>query len=203
MRIGVDVDDVVADCAAPYLRAFASEFGLDLGDAVLGWHLLDGFSEIPREKRDEFRLSLYGGPFFSELACYPDCAGALARLSAAGHELHFITARSERRRRITEEWLARHGLLRFAASVNLRATGDFVPRAYDAAGSAEYKVDAAERLRLDAFCEDDPVVARRLAENAIRVYLFDRAWNAEVDDPLVHRVREWDDVVRDLAIAAR
>src|SRR2546425_3217010 len=199
MRIGIDVDDVVADCAAPYLRAFAKEFGLELGDAVLGWHLLDGFSEISKERKDEFRVNLYGGPFFSELDSYPDCASALARLREAGHELHFITARSERRRRITEEWLERHGLLRHASSVQLRPTGDFVPRAYDAAGSADYKVDAARRLSLGAFCEDDPIVARKLADAGVRVYLFDRAWNADVDHLAVHRVREWDEVVRDVA----
>ncbi len=203
VRIGIDVDDVVADCAAPYLRAFAKEFGLELGDAALGWHLLDGFSEIPKEKKEEFRVHLYGGSFFSELDCYPDCVDAVARLRDAGHELHFITARSERRRGITEEWLERKGLLRYASSVQLRPTGDFVPRSYDASGSADYKVDIARRLGLDAFCEDDPVIARRLADAGVRVYLFDRVWNGGVDHTAVRRVRDWEDVVRDLVPASR
>lgn len=198
MRVGIDVDDVVADCAAPYLRAFAKEFGLELGDAVLGWHLLDGFSDVPKEKQEEFRMNLYGGTFFSELECYPDCVDALPRLRQAGHELHFITARSERRRRITEDWLERHGLLACAASVNLRSTGDFVPRSYDASSSADYKVHIARRLRLDAFCEDDPVVSRRLADAGVRVFLFDRAWNEGVQHANMRRVRGWAEVVREL-----
>ena len=198
MRIGVDIDDVIAECAAPYLRAFAKEFGLDLGDAVLGWHLLDEFADIPKEKKDEFRVNLYDGKFFGELECYPDCANALPRLVAAGHEIHFISARSERRRRITVDWLEKKGLLEYAASVQLKPIGDFVPRAYDASGSGEYKAAVARRLALDYFCEDDPVVARRLAEEQVPVFLFDRPWNGELAHPLVRRVRDWDEVVREL-----
>jgi uncharacterized HAD superfamily protein len=207
MRVGIDVDDVVADCAAPYLRAFAKEFGLELGDAVLGWHLLDGFADVPKHKKDEFRFNLYGGPFFSELECFPDCSEALARLAEGGHELHFITARSERRRGVTEDWLARHGLLRHARAVHLRPSldegGGPRPASYDATASAAYKVHTARRLRLDVFCEDDPVVVRSLADAGIRVYLFDRAWNAGVAHPNVRRVRDWDEVVRDLVPACQ
>ena len=201
VRIGVDIDDVIAECAAPYLRAFAKEFGLDLGDAALGWHLLDEFADISKEKKDEFRVNLYDGKFFGELECYPDCADALPRLVAAGYEVHFITARSERRRRITTEWLERKGLLRFATSLQLKPIGDFVPRAYDASGSGEYKASVARRLSLDLFCEDDPIVARRLAEERVRVFLFDRPWNGELAHPLVRRVRDWDEVVRELVAA--
>lgn len=200
-KVGIDVDDVIADCAAPYLRAFAEWFGLDLGEAPLGWHLLDGFNEIPKEDKEEFRIRLYGGPFFSQLEPYPDCAEAIRLLAGAGHDLHFITARSERRRGVTEEWLARHGLLPFARGVHLRPTGDFVPRSYDASQSAEFKVAKALELGLDAFCEDDPLISRRLAEAGLRVLLFDRPWNGDLDHPRVRRVRSWDDVLRDLVPA--
>ena len=41
MRIGVDLDDVMAICAVPYLRKFAEEFGVVLPDErEIGWHLL-------------------------------------------------------------------------------------------------------------------------------------------------------------------
>ena len=201
MRIGIDVDDVLAECAAPYVRAFAKEFGLELADGPLGWHTLDRYEHIPRERRDDFRQTLYGGRFFADLDCYPDARDAIARLSASGHEVHFITARSERRRAITEEWLRRQRLLELGTSVQLRPLGEYVPRSYDAVLSADYKVDVARRLALDAFCEDDPIIAARLAAGGIRVFLFDRPWNREVSDPAVRRVRDWDEVVRELVPA--
>ena len=178
MRIGIDVDDVLAECAAPYVRAFAKEFGLELADGPLGWHTLDRYEHIPRERRDDFRQTLYGGRFFADLDCYPDARDAIARLSASGHEVHFITARSERRRAITEEWLRRQRLLELGTSVQLRPLGEYVPRSYDAVLSADYKVDVARRLALDAFCEDDPIIAARLAAGGIRVLLFDRPWTS-------------------------
>ena len=32
VRIGIDLDDVMAICAVPYLRKFAEEFGVQLPD---------------------------------------------------------------------------------------------------------------------------------------------------------------------------
>lgn len=198
-KIGIDVDDVVADCAAPYLRAFAAEFGVDLGERPLGWHLLDEVTHIPKEEKDEFRARLYGGPFFSQLEPYADCAGAIRRLAEAGHILHYITARAERRRAVTEDWLERHGLLRHAAGVHLRPSyserGGPRPASYDAGASAQYKVGKALELRLDAFCEDDPLISESLARSGVDVFLFDRPWNADLAHPKVRRVRDWDDVL--------
>ena len=39
MRIGIDLDDVVAECAVPYLRKFAEEFGVELPPDA-GWQTL-------------------------------------------------------------------------------------------------------------------------------------------------------------------
>ena len=47
---------------------------------------------------------------------------------------------------------------------------------------------------LDAFCEDDEVISRTLAEAGIRVFLFDHPWNREVQHPLVARVYGWSEV---------
>lgn len=201
MRIGIDVDDVMAECAVPYARAFAKEFGVELGDGPLGWQTLDAYAHIPRERRDDFRQRIYGGTFFAELACYPDVGDAVGRLADNGHEIHFITARSERRRRITEEWLKRKSLFRYAKTVQLRPLGEYVPRSYDAYLSADYKVEIARRLRLDAFCEDDPVIAERLAGDGVRVFLFDRPWNGELAGDGIARVRDWSEVVRELVDA--
>lgn len=197
MRIGVDLDDVIAVCAVPYLRAFAERFGVDLPDErEIGWHLLERTPVAP-EQRDRFRVELYDGAFFGELDVYADCPAVLERLVGAGHELHFITARAERRRVVTETWLREKDLIRYAKAVHLRPQGDFVPTVrgrYDAAGSAAYKLRIATDLRLEAFCEDDVVIARALADAGIRVFLFDQPWNRDLAHPRIERVRGWGDV---------
>ena len=220
MKIGVDLDDVIAVCAVPYLRAFAERFGVDLPDErELGWHLLEK-SPVTPEQRDRFRVELYDGTFFGELDVYADCPAVLERMVGAGHELYFITARAERRRVVTETWLREKDLIRYAKAVHLRPQGDFVPAVrgrhsagdppgggdrpprgrYDARGSAAYKLRVAADLGLAAFCEDDVVIARALAEAGIRVFLFDQPWNRELAHPCVERVNGWGDVAAALGL---
>jgi uncharacterized HAD superfamily protein len=212
MRIGIDLDDVMAICAVPYLRKFAEEFGVQLPDEQeIGWHLLSrmqedtphdrlvpGLERVTPEQRDRFRIKLYDGAFFSQLEVYQDCPAVLEQLVAAGHELYFITARAERRRMITETWLREKGLFDYAKAVHLKPLGEFRPDhprgRYDPEGSAQYKTKLAQELRLEAFCEDDDLITRSLAAAGVRVFLFDHPWNRDVQHPLVTRVNGWSEV---------
>jgi uncharacterized HAD superfamily protein len=218
MRIGIDLDDVMAVCAIPYLRKFAEEFDVQLPDeSEIGWHLLSqreqgarfdstvpGLDKVSPEQRDQFRIRLYDSAFFGELEVYKDCPVVLERLVAAGHELYFITARAERRRYITETWLREKGLIDHAKAVHLKPMGDFRPDhprgRYDAAGSAEYKARLAKELSLDAFCEDDVVIAKTLAAAGVRVFIFDQPWNREVAGEQITRVKGWSDLAEHLGV---
>lgn len=200
MKLGIDLDDVVAVACVAYLKRFAAEYSVELPDEEsLGWHLLDTFEHlVPRAERDRFRTRTYDGTFFAELETYDGVSGALDSIVNAGHEIHFITARSERRRVVTETWLREKDLLRYAQTVRLKPRGDFIPTArpgaYDPDSSGRYKARVARELGLDAFCEDDPVVAEAIADAGVRVWLFDRPWNRDAEHRLIRRVRDWADV---------
>ena len=128
----------------------------------------------------------------------------LERLVAAGHELYFITARAERRRYVTETWLREKGILDYAKAVHLKPTGEFNPDyprgRYDATGSAEYKARLAKELALDAFCEDDVVITKRLAADGTNVFLFDQPWNRDLSGDRITRVRGWSDLAQHLGL---
>ena len=203
MKLGIDLDDVTAVCAVPYLRKFAEHFGVELPDEEqIGWHLLDDSPVHPAD-RDRFRYDLYDSSFFGDLDVYPECPAVLGRLAEAGHELYFITARGEKRRVITETWLQKKGLLQYAKALHLKPRGDFVPPTpgrYDARGSAVYKWRLARDLGLDAFCEDDETIARTLAEGDIRVFLFDRVWNRGLEHPNITRIKDWDELAAEVGV---
>ena len=129
MRIGVDLDDVIAVCAVPYLRKFAQEYKVQLPDEKeIGWHLLREMDDrVSPAERDRFRIKLYDGTFFSELDIYEDCPIVLERLVQKGHEIYFITARAERRRMVTETWLREKRILDHAKAVHLKPIGEFRP----------------------------------------------------------------------------
>ena len=206
MKIGIDLDDVMAICAVAYLRKFAEEYRVDLPDErEIGWHLLrDMDPYVSPEERDRFRIKLYDGTFFSELEVYEDCPAVLEQMVAAGHELYFITARAERRRYITETWLREKGILDHAKAVHLKPIGDFRPEyprgRYDATGSAEYKTRLAKELVLDAFCEDDIVIAKTLAGAGIQVFLFDQPWNRDLAGDRITRVHGWTELAQHLGL---
>jgi hypothetical protein len=206
LKIGIDLDDVMAICAIAYLRRFAEEYRVELPDErELGWHLLrDMDPYVSAEERDRFRIKLYDGTFFSELEVYEDCPAVLEQMVAAGHELYFITARAERRRYITETWLREKGIFDHAKAVHLKPIGDFRPEyprgRYDPAGSADYKVRLAKELELDAFCEDDNVISRTLAKAGVRVFLFDQPWNRDVSGDRITRVAGWTDLAQHLGV---
>jgi len=81
VKIGIDLDDVMAICSVPYLRRFAQAFNVELPDeSQIGWHLLSqkergagydtvvpGLDKVTLEQRDQFRIRLYDSTFFAEL----------------------------------------------------------------------------------------------------------------------------------------
>jgi len=206
VKIGIDLDDVMAICAVPYLRRFAEEYHVELPDErEIGWHLLrDMDPYVAAEERDRFRIKLYDGTFFSELEVYSDCPAVLERMVAAGNELYFVTARAERRRYITETWLREKGLFDYAKAVHLKPTGEFNPEyprgRYDPTGSADYKTRLAKELALDAFCEDDVVISQKLAAAGVQVFLFDQPWNRDVSGRRITRVTGWSDLAARLGV---
>ncbi len=204
MKIGVDLDDVVAECAIPYLRKFAAEFRVQLPDEEIGWQTLDKL-DVPDADKARFRVRTYDSRFFADLEPYEDCPVVLERMANAGHDLYFITARAEKRRVITETWLREKGLLDYAKAVHLRPPFDMddaaVPRGrYDPTASARYKVRLAQELDLDRFCEDDRVISRSLAEAGTRVWLFDHPWNRDVEHPNIERVHGWTEIADKLGL---
>ncbi|MCZ7627327.1 MAG: hypothetical protein M5R38_17615 [Candidatus Methylomirabilis sp.] len=54
MRIGIDLDDVLADSLPHYLQAFNARFGFDVGPADAAWRIADRFPQIPRQEADDF-----------------------------------------------------------------------------------------------------------------------------------------------------
>ena len=206
MRIGVDLDDVIAVCAVPYLRRFAQEYKVELPDEKeIGWHLLrDMDKHVSAEERDRFRIKLYDGTFFSQLEIYQECPAVLERMVQRGDEIFFITARAERRRMVTETWLREKRILDYAKAVHLKPYGEFRPDQprgrYDPEGSAAYKMRLALELRLDVFCEDDTIIAQTLADAGVRVLLFDHPWNREVFHDRITRVSGWTEVATLLGV---
>ena len=111
MRLGIDLDGVVADFNAGWMRLHAEEFGSDLRpEMVTGWnglHALGGFGDM-----DAFWAWAQATParpsVFRHLELFPGAAETLTGFVEAGHEIVILTAKPRWAVPDTLRWLADH-----------------------------------------------------------------------------------------------
>jgi hypothetical protein len=189
MKIGIDLDDVLADSLPHYLRAFNRRFGLDVELADGAWRIADRFPHIPRQEADDFFTELIDDGFFSSRPLFPGAKEAVETLAEDGHRLYIITGRSPQEEPITRRWLTHVEVLSYFEAV--------MHRTREPVG--HHKSSAASELRLDLFIEDELAVALAVSETTIPVLLFDQPWNQGSLPGNVHRIRSWHEALTQIA----
>ncbi|CBE69970.1 MAG: hypothetical protein F9K13_07620 [Candidatus Methylomirabilis oxygeniifera] len=189
MKIGIDLDDVLADSLPHFTQAFNRHFDLDIELPDAAWRIADRFPQISRREADDFFTELIESGFFSSRSLIPHAKEAVETLVDGGHDLYIITGRTPRDERITMDWLARVGVRSYFEAV-VHRTCDPVER---------HKADVASGLALSLFIEDELTVALTVAETAIPVLLFDRPWNQSPLPGNVRRVESWHEALTQIA----
>jgi 5'(3')-deoxyribonucleotidase len=113
MRLGIDLDGVVADFNAGWIRLHRDEFGSDLRPEMVttwdGLHELGGFADMRAFWRWA-RGSDERPSIFRHLDPYPGAVETLRELDGAGHEIVIVTTKPRWARTDTFRWLADHDL---------------------------------------------------------------------------------------------
>lgn len=158
MRLGIDLDGVVADFNGGWTKAYNQQFATELGaEAVTGWNQIPSLTHF--ENMGEFwhwARGLEGGSLFSRLDPYPGAVEALVGL-AGEHDIVVVTTKPSWAEIDTYAWLVEHGVP--ASEVHI--TGK------------KWAVD------VDVFLDDAPHVLRYLVErrpDAV-VCRYVRPWN--------------------------
>jgi hypothetical protein len=113
MRLAIDLDGVVCDFNAGWMRLHMDEFGSKLKpEMVVAWnnlHLLGGFADMPAfwkwARGTEDRPSI-----FRHLEPYPDAIPTLHSLRDQGHRIVILTAKPRWAIPDTLRWIADHEL---------------------------------------------------------------------------------------------
>lgn len=163
MRLGIDLDGVVADFNAGWMQIHADEFGtqLDAGmvDTWDGLHRLGGFDDMrafwswasPKEHRRSI---------FRHLEPYPHALDSLRLLRRRGHRIVIVTTKPNWAHTDTFRWLADHE----------------VPSTEVHLSDRKYEVDC------DIYLDDAPHVLDELVEHrgTALICRFVRPWNRPV-----------------------
>ena len=184
MRIGIDIDDVMADSLPEFVSAFNHRFGLQIPLREAGWEIFRRHPEIPPNEIQAFFAELYQADFLGSRPLLPGAREGVERLHRAGHRLFIITGRLRGDRHITERWIETRGLSSYFQEIVDR----------DGLDAPLHKRLAAARFRLDVLLEDEYDVALAAAEASVRVLLFDQPWNQGPLPPRAVRICSWSEV---------
>lgn len=191
MKIGIDIDGVLANFNMPFAERLAKVTGKDLcpprpfDPTEWNWPGAFGYSEIEVNQTWEV---VHANPNF--WAALPAMAGATEALFALEQhgsehddEVYFVTARSGVAvKKQTERWL--QGVL--------PSTDDYTVLVTPLKGLA------CAALQLDCYIEDNWVNALSVAQTKTRSYLCTRTWNAthDTDHTGVIRVSTVEEMLR-------
>jgi uncharacterized HAD superfamily protein len=189
LRIGIDVDDVLAESLPAYLEAFRRRFGKEVKIEEAAWEIFRRFPEIPAAQMWGFYDHLEATDFLGSRPVYPEAVTGVRALAAAGHRLFVVTGRLRQHRDHTRRMLEGVGLL--------QAFEDLVHR--DAETLANYKPRVVRELGLQMFIEDELEVALAVARIPVPVLLLDRPWNRANLPSGVTRITDWGQVVEQVA----
>lgn len=170
MKIGCDVDGVLADFNTAYVARIKEVTGRNLfADPPLmnQWSYAEAAGYTPRELRRVWDNINADEHFWFRLDPYPDIADACDWMRQSKDDIYFITARSgATTKRQTEEWFAYEG---FRRATILLSSG---------------KALCCDALRLDSYLDDRFENACDVASNSdTRAFLLTRPWNVQYCTP--------------------
>ncbi|MDP2666290.1 MAG: hypothetical protein Q8P05_02205 [Candidatus Diapherotrites archaeon] len=192
MRIGVDIDGVLAEFYGPLLEYYNAHHRTAYREADVNHFELSRLWGCSTEEAVAEFNAFFQTEHFRRL---PPVKGAITALStlARDNDLYIITARPSHVKTVTEDWLAHH-------------FGDIMS---DCVFTNHF--DPARRLSKMHICrekgihwmiEDSLDFAIECAENRIDVLLLNRPWNqTKTLHPRIHRVHGWEEILTRLVPA--
>lgn len=182
LRLGIDLDGVVADFVAGWISRYNQDFEADLTpESVQTWdglHTLTHFQDMQEFWR--WASDHGGGSVFRHLETYEGAADSLHKLAMRGHSIVILTMKPDWAIHDTFAWIAEHRLP--TREVHILADKWTVP--------------------CDVYLDDAPNVLESLVEKqrSALVCRFMRPWNHPVEGAVdVHGWPQFTDVVESLA----
>jgi len=175
VRIGCDIDGVLADFTSAFNALVRVEFDIKLPNPAptWNWHREGG---VTREQESKLWDYIKNSMWWGTLHALPGALDAIEKLnlrSKGGHDIYFITSRPGKLSKyLTEVWLKYHGM----DTPTVLVTSDKGP--------------VAKGLRLDVFVDDKPenITDVLIHSPSTRSYLVDHLYNRGWDftDTKVH-----------------
>ncbi len=187
MRIGVDIDDVLADTLPAFVRFNNEHHGGSWTTEhfhTAHWEEVLGLSSEQMGDRLE---SFFDSSHFRAVGPAQHAQGVLNKLRTT-HELHIVSARWDRIVDYTTAWLDEH-FPAFFSGIHF-AANHYTTRA-STRGMRRTKAELLAHHGVEVIIEDSLEYAERCRAAGFGVILFDRPWNRRAESADYHRVADW------------
>ena len=185
MKIGIDIDNVVADSYPSYLEKIKERFGEKVPANITDFYHVEEYIDADKnEIMGFFDEILLTDEFQIAINPISDASGYIQKWVGEGIEIVYITARPLKIKSVTMEWLKKHGFWVRGAKIYLfdekRLNTDI-----------EYKKSIVSKKLVDVMIEDKKDIAEAMI---VPVFLLDRSWNQGKLSKHVKRVYSWGEI---------
>ncbi len=185
MKIGIDIDEVVAKYAEGYLEIFQREYGKAANFENISSYNFNESLGISKEESDKLNSLFINSEIFDNLKLIEGARESVIELSKQ-HDIIFITFRpmhlKEKTKNFIEKIFPNHSFEIFYAR-------EFPNKS---------KAKACNSLGVNVILEDHAPAALDCANNGVKVFLFDKPWNKGTEHENIIRVRNWQEVLKKL-----
>ncbi len=183
MKLGFDIDGVIANFSQPLLQIIKKNYGLTLTEKAITSFSLTHVLGITRAEETQLITDV----LYKDLPIYPGAKETLERLSREGHEIYLLTGRYGHLRDITQTWLKEKAVP--FNELHLLEMGK------------KYQVNISG---LAVIVEDSLDEALEWSARVQTVLLFNHPYNQTLNvKNLTKRVFSWDDIYREIQQIAK
>jgi len=186
MKIGIDLDDVLADFVPSFLNFYNAKYGKKIRiEEIHSFDLWKCGIGKTREEASFFIKQFYESADFDSISLIKGAGEAVDYLSE-NNDLSIITSRNPEAREKTEKFLQRY----FPKIPVFYSGGNY--------SSGKTKAEICSETGREIFIEDCLNYAVECSKLVGRVLLFDRPWNQENVDVNILRVKNWGEILEKL-----
>jgi uncharacterized protein len=184
-KIGIDMDDILMEFADNLFKFYNEKFGTNLSFHDACRYELDEIWKLPRDEAIRIVLDYYDSDIHHNSLPVNGAVDFIKKIKPNA-EIFIVTARPEKYREITMNWLLKHFPEMFNDVV---FTGQ-----YHGAVKPMKKSEVCKELGIEIFIDDALHNVRDVASAGIKTFLFDKPWNREETPENVKRVLSWEEI---------
>jgi uncharacterized protein len=181
-KLGIDVDNVLADTTGIFLDELNSFYGTKIRPADLHFYDIEPVLGLSHEETKPFFHKLFKDRKLMDCAVIDGALEAVKELKKR-YSIYIVTSRPKEHEDQTIEWLQAKGF-----------PYDHVEHSIE---KLKHKFTTGHGIKI--FVEDDLEQAIYMAESGVKTFLIDYPWNQTLDvKKRITRVKGWPEIVKAL-----